>query len=179
MNTISKRGGFTLIELLVVIAIIGILSSVVLASLNSARQKGRDASRIQSVKQIQNALQLYWNTNGYFPAGNESALVDALTPIYINSIPTDPLGGTNAYQYQALTSPTAGGVCNSGSNCQSYHLSAKLEQGANAGVFIGDRDGEDVAGSTSGTSFDGLSTSANCGSSASGPAADLCYDVTP
>lgn len=48
--------GFTLIELLVVIAIIGILSTVVLASLNSARQKGRDARRLEDLKSIANAI---------------------------------------------------------------------------------------------------------------------------
>ena len=51
--------GFTLIELLVVIAIIGILSSVVLASLNSARTKARDTRRVSDMKQIQIALELY------------------------------------------------------------------------------------------------------------------------
>jgi prepilin-type N-terminal cleavage/methylation domain-containing protein len=62
-----RNKGFTLIELLVVIAIIGILSSVVLASLNSARSKSRDAKRMSDVKQIQLALELYYDQNGSYP----------------------------------------------------------------------------------------------------------------
>lgn len=56
--------GFTLIELLVVISIIGLLSSVVLASLSTARASARDSERIAAVKQIQNALELYAIDNG-------------------------------------------------------------------------------------------------------------------
>ena len=63
----SQNRGFTLIELLVVIAIIGILSSVVLASLNSARSKARDAKRIAEVKQLMTALELYYDSNGRYP----------------------------------------------------------------------------------------------------------------
>ena len=59
--------GFTLIELLVVIAIIGILSSVILASLGNARAKSRDATRLSNVRQIQNALELYYADNGEYP----------------------------------------------------------------------------------------------------------------
>ncbi|MFH1713569.1 MAG: type II secretion system protein, partial [Patescibacteria group bacterium] len=51
-----KQKGFTLIELLVVIAIIGMLSSIVLVSLNPARQKSRDAKRLSDMKQIVLAL---------------------------------------------------------------------------------------------------------------------------
>lgn len=101
MNT---QKGFTLIELLVVIAIIGILSSVVMVSLNTARSKSRDAARITTIKQVQTALALYYvdrndyppiaqdecgGTEGYTTAGNDfmSSLVAAG---YLPSYPIDP-----------------------------------------------------------------------------------------
>lgn len=62
----KKNKGFTLIELLVVIAVIGILASVVMASLNSARMKARDAKRKADMKQIQIALELYYDQVGKY-----------------------------------------------------------------------------------------------------------------
>ncbi|MCW9054439.1 MAG: prepilin-type N-terminal cleavage/methylation domain-containing protein [Candidatus Pacebacteria bacterium] len=110
--THKNKQGFTLIELLVVIAIIGILSSVVLASLNSAREKARDARRISDVKQLQLALELYFDSNANYPTSTAS-----LVSTYIAAIPTDPQSGS-AYSYAAL---------GSGSTCSSYHLGATLE----------------------------------------------------
>ncbi len=66
MNKFKNSKGFTLIELLVVVAIIGILSSVVLASLNSARKKARDARRKSDLSQIRTALELYYSTCGSY-----------------------------------------------------------------------------------------------------------------
>jgi prepilin-type N-terminal cleavage/methylation domain-containing protein len=62
--------GFTLIELLVVIAIIGVLSSVVLASLNSARANGRNAARVTLVNQYITALELSFDINRRYPVSN-------------------------------------------------------------------------------------------------------------
>ena len=64
---LKANKGFTLIELLVVIAIIGMLSSVVLASLNSARAKARDARRLADINQIQKAIDLYYDEYGHYP----------------------------------------------------------------------------------------------------------------
>ncbi len=58
-KTINR--GFTLIELLVVIAIIGILASVVLASLSTARDKGTDAAIQQSVSNIRSQAEITGN----------------------------------------------------------------------------------------------------------------------
>jgi type II secretion system protein G len=110
----SDRRGFTLIELLVVIAIIGLLASVVLASLNKARVRSRDTRRLADIVEIQKALELYANDNhGNYPcesncnSGNGidvSTALAALAPSYIQHLPVDPTG--HEYQYR---SKTAGG----------------------------------------------------------------------
>ncbi len=57
-----NKKGFTLIELLVVIAIIGILSSVVLASLNSARGKGSDAAIKSGLANMRAQAEMYYDS---------------------------------------------------------------------------------------------------------------------
>jgi len=63
----KNKKGFTLVELLVVIAIIGLLSTLAVVALGSARSKARDARRISDVKQVQTALELYFADIGAYP----------------------------------------------------------------------------------------------------------------
>ena len=60
------KKGFTLIELLVVVAIIGILASVVLASLSTARGKGNDAKAKSQLDNMRSAAEIYYSTNGHY-----------------------------------------------------------------------------------------------------------------
>lgn len=173
-----RKKGFTLIELLVVIAIIGVLASIVLASLNTARRKSRDARRITDVKQIQLGLELYFDgQNSNYPTA--SATCDATTTYglqqlssnnYMPSIPRDPLssGSTRCYAY----SVEAVGGANTG-----YHLGAILEDTDNPAL---DSDKDQAVGKylSSGTDFTGLSTDSTvCNTTASG--AEKCYDLVP
>lgn len=63
----NRQAGFTLIELLVVIAIIGLLASIVLTSVNTARKLARDSKRKADIKQIDTAIQAYVIDNDHAP----------------------------------------------------------------------------------------------------------------
>src|SRR5680860_552812 len=98
----KKQKGFTLIELLVVIAIIGLLSTLAVVALNNARQKARDARRVSDIKQIQTALELYYNDENGYPAAaaEDGALTGATSGItYMTIIPANPSPGGATYTY--------------------------------------------------------------------------------
>ena len=120
MNTThssSHTKAFTLIELLVVIAIIGILSSVVLASVNTARAKSRDARRMSDLREVQKALEFYYDDYNAYPStggswwGSSSechggphgdGTIPGLIPDYMARVPQDPMSsGGNCYLYRS------------------------------------------------------------------------------
>ncbi len=73
------KKGFTLIELLVVIAIIGVLASIVLASLNSSRTKGTDAAIRSNMINARAQGVLYFDTNVTYSASAASPAAIAFT----------------------------------------------------------------------------------------------------
>ncbi len=114
----KPRRGFTLIELLVVIVIIGILATLATVTLSSARAKARDARRVSDVKQIQTALELYYNDVTSYPAtalvSDNLALFNGTTT-YMAKIPGNPLtsdsgctGSPGTLSYYLYSQVTAG-----------------------------------------------------------------------
>ena len=105
-QTLSR--GFTLIELLVVIAIIGILASVVLASLNSARDKGADAAIKSNLNNSRAQAELYYDNNDRSYDG----LCDAST-------------GVDTMKDAATSAGSGAVVCNDGDG-SAWAMSAQL-----------------------------------------------------
>ena len=87
----KHKKGFTLIELLVVIAIIGLLSTLSILALNTARARARDVKRVSDVRQIQTALEMYYNDAGIYPAtASAGAKIEGSGGLYLAAIPTPP-----------------------------------------------------------------------------------------
>jgi prepilin-type N-terminal cleavage/methylation domain-containing protein len=108
----NRSKGFTLIELLVVIAIIGILSSVVLASLNTARNKGKIAAAKSGMAQLRTSAEIYYDTNG-----NYGAITDCATGIFadtnFDAIRDNVVKNAHATPAETCTSNNAGAATDS------------------------------------------------------------------
>jgi len=109
---LNKKPAFTLIELLVVIAIIGILATVSILSLTNARAKSRDAKRAGDMKQVQTALELFFNDNNRYPTSSEWAM---------GKIFSTSTTGTSTYMQIIPTASTPiDGACTSNQNTFYY-----------------------------------------------------------
>ena len=87
----KSKQGFTLIELLVVVAIIGLLATLSIVALNNARARARDARRVADVKQIQTALELYYNDFGTYVSGTTlGTTIASGSTTYMGTVPTPP-----------------------------------------------------------------------------------------
>ena len=159
--------GFTLIELLVVIAIIGILSSVVLASLTTARSKGQDAAVQSQLSNMRAQAELYYSTTGNNSYGPSATG-------YVAPTAGTCTGGTASLftsgAANSLYTLLQGQVASASPNCTAdttgWAVAAKL---SNTKAFCVDSTGVARDKNSSGVAYDsvtGGTTPAKAGSSA-------------
>ncbi len=119
----KNKPGFTLIELLVVIAIIGLLSTLSIVALNQARARSRDARRLADVKQIQTALEMYYNDLGGYPASiTAGGSIATGSVVYMDIVPKPPL-------------PADGTCTGSGYVSTAYSYAAQAYNGVTNGSY--------------------------------------------
>ncbi len=148
----NKKSGFTLIELLVVIAIIGILSSVVLASLNSARAKGADAAVKSNFSTINTQAELYYDTNGKYNVDGTTALSGTGSAGAVCGVTTGMYSDANITraiaQIASQMDTTSTMTCTTSANGQNWAISiTKLKSAATS--WCADNSGWIKAGTAS------------------------------
>lgn len=124
--TLKPSRGFTLIELLVVISIIGLLSTVVFATLSGTRPRARDAKRLSDVKQMALILTVESTT----VAGSQALLgctgADALT--------TTCTGPGDIVEFPSFTDPSFTAACAGGATAGCAYSISKKDGSAGAGT---------------------------------------------
>ncbi|KKW42882.1 MAG: hypothetical protein UY93_C0007G0011 [Parcubacteria group bacterium GW2011_GWA1_56_13] len=178
--------GFTLVELLAVVAIIGVLSSIVVVSLGSSKQKSRDNKRVADIKILQLVLSTYYSDNTAYPTS-----LSSLVPGYLPALPRDPrasgtcVSGTEASCYKYYGYRSGSGACNASNPAVLYQLGAVFEDTGNE-ALVDDVDytfSPTYTACNNGADANGFSgTSVNCSTTA-GTAqpggTELCYSQKP
>jgi prepilin-type N-terminal cleavage/methylation domain-containing protein len=77
----QTKKGFTLVELLVVIAVVALIGVFAAVAVNSARSKQRDATRLSNVRQVQSALEDFFNETNTYPGGDLLPLGDSTSSV--------------------------------------------------------------------------------------------------
>jgi len=109
----AKQKGYTIVELLIAAAIVGLLAAIVVGGLDLVRSKGRDAARIADIKQINGAIENYFDSCYKFPETLDNLVPDCQGNVYISEVPNDPQG--MPYKYYVSDTPYG------------FHLCANLE----------------------------------------------------
>lgn len=156
----EASAGFTLIELLVVVSIIGILATTGTVSYSSARSKARDAKRVSDSRQLQTAIEIYFEVNSTYPPdgrvgrqgvalGEPDTVVfsdagfssEQRGQVYMIMVPKNPTPYGAPYVYRSLNAD--GTDCNF-APCDAFELLFFLEKGSvdlKAGVNAVTQDG--------------------------------------
>jgi len=146
---ISRRA-FTLVELLVVIAIIGLLSTIGIVAMNSARSKSRNVRRIADARQLAQAFYLGYDANGSYPATAsavclstvctgawsgfpDNGAVDSFISPYIPAKLTDPPDSNRPYGGYGYNGSWGGGTGFDGYFPPDAHIAYDLEGATNCG----------------------------------------------
>ncbi len=133
-----RQKGFTIIELLIVIVIIGLLALLVLNNVGGATADARDAQRKDDVAKLATQLEIYQTKQGNYPTGAElvgTAFTDVVSiDAGVLLDPNDVQVGTAGSEYAYTPGPA--GCDNTATDCESYTLTATLENADdNGGVF--------------------------------------------
>ena len=133
MKKYSNVRGFTLIELLVVIAIIGILSAVVLASLNTARDKGNDAAIQADLSTIRTQAEIYRNDHNNSYGSATGSACNAANTLFTDPTIVNAIAGITTAANQAP-------IC--GNTATAYAVQAKLTSSATTTYWCVDSSGK-------------------------------------